>query len=316
MPPKKTPMQWAYEHTGNLRNRYDEIQKGPAGQIINEYLENLTDQDFKVGYWTILKNISLAYCLNPFGRILKNNGISDTIFLDPFCGSGITPLKDPDGINTSRTVGSPIISTIMTDYPFKSYVFGDINKKSINTLDKIFSANNYYNLNISVYLKDANKLIKSVCKNKNIYVFAFLDQSGFQLHWDSLIQLMNLNIFDILLNFQTREVDRFRSESTSIEKRKAFFGPAFDDLPECSNCDEILKTYCDNISKRNLHVTQIKIGKDRSKQYYYHLLHISRKDTYKNIVNDLKSKIESFKGNSMKKVWNDLTGFERQESLY
>ena len=71
-------MQWAYEHTGNLRKKSDEIQEGPTGQFITNYLANITDQDYQVGYWTILKNVSLAYCLTPFGIILDNNRIKKT----------------------------------------------------------------------------------------------------------------------------------------------------------------------------------------------------------------------------------------------
>lgn len=305
-------MQWAYEHTGNLRMKSEEIHKGKAGQFITNYLADITDQDYQVGYWTILKNVSLAYCLTPFGIILDKNRIKNTLFLDPFCGSGIAPLKDPNGTKTSWTVGSPIISATMTNYPFKSYIFGDISKKSIATINQIFRVYDNFKLNISVQVCDANDLIKSVCKNnKSQYVFAYLDQSGFQLEWDSLMLLLDLKMYDIILNFQTRQVDRIGEE-----KKEKYFGPIFNELQECSNCDERLDKYVSQISNKGVYVTKIRIGKDRTDQYYYHLLHISKKDTYKNIIETLKDRVESFEGISIKRIWDDLTGHSIQQSLF
>jgi three-Cys-motif partner protein len=309
---RKTPMQWAYEHAGNLRNKSDEIYKGPAKPIILSYLDSITEQDYQVGYWTILKNISLAYCLTPFGIILKNNRIKKTVFLDPFCGSGIAPLKDPDGRKRSWTLGSPIISSIMTDYRFKTYIYGDISKKSINTLKDIFAVYNKFKRNVSILENDANDLIKSVYeKYENYYVFAYLDQSGFQLEWNSLMSLLDLKMFGIILNFQTRQVDRIGEE-----KKRLYFGSAYNELQNCSNCDEVLERYISQIKKRGVYVTKIRIGKDRSDRYYYHLLHISRKDTYKGIIENLKTRVESFEGKSMKRIWDDLTGSSAQQSLF
>jgi three-Cys-motif partner protein len=305
-------MQWAYEHAGHLRRKSNEIKEGPAGFHITSYLESITDQDFQVGYWTILKNISLAYCLTPFGIILDRNKITKTLFLGPFCGSGISPLKDPEGIKTSWTVGSPIISTSMTDYPFKTYVFGDKSKKSISTLGNIFSAHNNFNRNLSINISDANDLIKEVCENTTAkYIFAYLDQSGFQLKWDTLDLLLDTKAYDIILNYQTRQIERIGKE-----KKRTYFGPVFSEVMKCSNCDEILDRYVNYICDKGLFVTKIRIGKDRSDQYYYHLLHISKKDSYKEIVDYLKSKVESFDGRSIQRIWNDLTGYSRQESLF
>jgi three-Cys-motif partner protein len=309
---RKTPMQWAYEHTGNLRKKSEEIHKGQAGQLVTDYLAHITDQDYQVGYWTILKNVSLAYCLTPFGIILDNNRITNTLFLDPFCGSGIAPLKDPEGTKISWTVGSPIISTTMTNYPFKSYIFGDISKKSIATINQIFTVHNNFGLDITVQARDANDLIKSVCENnKSQYVFAYLDQSGFQLEWDSLMLLLDLKMYDIILNFQTRQVDRIGEE-----RKRIFFGSAFNELQKCSNCDEVLDKYVTQINEKGVYVTKIRIGKDRTDRYYYHLLHISKKDTYKNIIESLKARVESFEGKSMKRIWDDLTGHSIQQSLF
>jgi three-Cys-motif partner protein len=270
---RKTPMQWAYEHTGNLRSKSDVILKGPAKNVIQSYLESVTEQDYQVGYWTILKNISLAYCLTPFGTILKSNRIKKTLFFGPFCGSGIAPLKDPNGTKTSWTLGSPLISTTMTDYRFKFYIYGDNSKKSIKTLKDIFSANNNFRRKVTIQESDANDLIKSVCeKYENYYIFAYLDQSGFQLEWDSLMLLLDSKMFDIIINFQTRQVDRIGEE-----KKRKYFGPSFNELQKCVNCDEILDKYVSHISKKGVYVTKIRIGKDRTDQYYYHLLHISKR---------------------------------------
>ena len=313
MPPKKTPMEWAYEHAGHLRNKAKELEKGPAQSKIKSYLDYIYESEYQDGHWTILKNISLAYCLTPFGIILDRSGIKNTVFLDPFCGSGIAPLKDsPDGSKKSWTVGSPIISTMMTDYPFQHYEFGDTSNKSIKNLDELLSAYDNMGLSISRNCIDANELIESCCsRHSKKYIFAYLDQSGFQLDWNSLIPLFKLSMFDIIINFQTRLAERLPDS-----KKRDFFGPGYENLAICSNCDEMLDVYIDEIRKFGLNVTSMRIGKERGDRYYYHLLHISRKDSYLSIVNTCKERVESFQGESIKKIWNDLTGYSHQVSLF
>lgn len=313
LPPRKTPMEWAYEHAGHLRNKAKELEDGPAKAIILNYLDSISDSDYQVGHWTILKNISLAYCLTPFGIILDKNAINNTVYLDPFCGSGIAPLKDSlEGDKKSWTVGSPIISTMMTDYPFQQYEFGDLSQKSVNNLADLLKAYDNMGQSISLNCVDANDLIESCCsKYADKYIFAYLDQSGFQLNWNSLIPLFKLPMFDIIINYQTRLAERLPNS-----KSQDFFGPAYKNLPSCTNCDEILGVYIKEIEKFGLNVTPIRIGKDRGDQYYYHLLHISRKDSYLSIVNVCKEKVESFQGKSIKQIWDDLTGYSQQKSLF
>jgi three-Cys-motif partner protein len=306
-------MEWAYEHAGHLRKKAKEIEDGPAKYLIAEYLSSLTENDYQVGPWTILKNISLAYCLTPFGIILDSNNIKERVYLDPFSGSGIAPLKDlPGSERKAWTVGSPIISTMMTDYPFSLYEFGDISSKSIDNLDDFFQIYGDLGFKINRTCVDANELIQSCCYNhSDKYVFAYLDQSGFQLQWNSLLSIFKLKRFDAFLNYQTRLAERIPPN-----KRKEFFGPACDNVTSCSDCDEILDVYMNEIRKMGLYVTPIRIGKDRTDQYYYHLLHIARKDSYLSIVNGLKEKVESFQGESIKKIWNDLAGYSQQTSLF
>jgi len=306
-------MDWAYEHAGHLRKKAKELEEGPAHELITQYLGSVSESDYQVGHWTILKNISLAYCLTPFGIILDRSGIKDTVYLDPFCGSGIAPLKDSeeDG-RKAWTVGSPIISTMMTDYPFKKYIFGDISAKSIKNLDGILNTYGRMGFDIDVNRIDANELIENSCSEySNSYIFAYLDQSGFQLDWKSITPLFQLKLFDIIINFQTRQAERLPDS-----KLRAFFGPAYNSLNDCKNCDDILGKYIYEIEKFGLNVTPIRIGKDRGDQYYYHLIHVSRKDSYLSIVNGCKEKVESFQGNSIKNIWNDLTGYSHQKSLF
>ena len=81
------------------------------------------------------------------------------------------------------------------------------------------------------------------------------------------------------------------------------------------NSDEKLNAYITQIKEFGLNVIPIKIGMDRTNQYYYHLLHISRLDTYENIILDMKDRVERFNGKSIKMIWDDLHGHSRQTSL-
>lgn len=311
---KKTPFEWAYEHTENLKEKKEEIQALNIEKNITEYINGLEKSDYTVGYWTLLKNISLAYCVNPFGKILDNNDITNTVCLDLFSGCGITPMKDPDRESIEWTVGSPLITTLMTDYPFKKYYFCDNNCKSIELLEEILNQlclKSKYDINYNTFPTDANRCMAKLCDEiKGKYVFAFIDPTGFQWNWESMESLFNLSRFDIIMNFQTSLVDRI-----PLEKEEKFFGPCASDIRDCNTREEKLSCYISQIEKYGLHVSKIKIGKNETDQYYYHLLHISRKKSYKNIISTLKDKIERFHGDSIKKVWNDLYGYSRQSTL-
>ena len=240
----KTPLEWAYEHSKNLKNAKEELMHTSVLTQINEYLLSLDNNRYKPGYWTILKNISLAYCINPFGVILKKYNINDTIFLDLFCGSGITPLKDTNTSNPKWIVGSPVISTQMTDHPFQKYYFGDINRKSIQLLNPILETlNKKSNMKINYEIlsaNDANENFNRIQKDlENKYVFAYIDPTGFQWNWRSMERLLRFKRFDILMNFQTREVDRIHT----MDKIKKFFGPCASEIKICNNCDEKLDIY-------------------------------------------------------------------------
>ena len=146
---RKTPMEWAYEHTENLRKEKENLMDSPVNPEVNNYIQSLSDNEFRPGHWTILKNISLAYCLNPFGVILNKYKITNTVFLDLFSGSGITPLKDVLTNENKWIIGSPIIATKMTDFPYQYYFFSDINNKSLKLLNQILKCQN----------KDTDKII-------------------------------------------------------------------------------------------------------------------------------------------------------------
>lgn len=308
-------MEWAYEHSKKLKEKKNDLSKFDVNSDIIDYLNKCNQSDYSVGFWTILKHISLAYCINPFGLILKSNNIKNTIFLDLFSGPGITPLKELDDSKSKWIVGSPVISTQMTDYPFTKYYFNDKSGKAIELTKKILVELNEKSIekrDIEFFQEDANVIIKKILpKIQNNYIFAFIDPSGFQWNWDSMKLLLNLKRFDIILNFQTRQIDRI-----PIEKVETFFGPCSTEIENCDNCDEKLNVYFDQIKKFNLNVISIKIGMTRTNQYYYHLLHISPLGSYKNIIESLKNRIEIFDGKSIKMIWNDLDKDYFQQSLF
>lgn len=311
---KISPYKWAYKHTQNLKKQKEILENMSVINDIDNYISNLNVNDYSPGYWTLLKNISLAYCINPFGVILKKNDMNDTVFLDLFSGSGITPMKDPSKEKIEWTVGSPIISTVMTDYPFKKYYFCDTNENSRILLENIMeSLEQEKNIIIDYETspEDANRCFQSLYDDvKTNYVLAFIDPTGFQWDWVSMERLLKLRRFDIIMNFQTSQVDRIPGE-----KEKLFFGPCAEDLSTCRDREDKLKLYISQIEDLGSYVSDIRIGKDTTDRYYYHLLHISPRYSYKDIITTLKDKVERFTGKSIKKVWDDLYGYSRQETL-
>ena len=296
------------DDTVYLRHILDAISK------IEEYVKACGPREYSVGPWTILKNISLAYCLTPLGKILEKKGIRKRVYLDLFCGAGITPLRRTKVSKRSWIVGSPIISTHMTDYPFGKYYFGDLKKKSVKLAKEIIDELNTKSKekrNYKIFKNDANEAIGDLIPEiQSSYVFAFIDPSGFQWNWTSMEQLLRLQRFDIIMNFQTREVNRLPKG-----KEETFFGPCAEKVCYCTNCDEKMMAYIKQIEEFGRFVTPIKIGMNQTNQYYYHLLHISPLDTYRSVITDLKSRIETFNGESIEEIWHDLLGNVRQTTF-
>ena len=311
-----TPFEWAYIHTGNLRKKKDKIMELDSYQDICQYMEDLNPNRYSPGYWTILKNISLAYCINPFGVILDHHGIKEKIFVDLFCGAGITPIKSPESEESVWTLGSPLISTLMNNHPFSMHYFCDKNSDSLELLEKLLCEINEkwnFNINYEIIQGDANeialKLLPLLKKKK--YTMFFIDPTGFQYDWKSLEMLMSIDKFDIFFNFQTRQVKRIPKE-----KQMKFLGECVEDFTSHSTCDEILDSYINQLKKIGMTVTPIRIGMSPNDQYYYHLIHIARLSSYQRIPLTAKRQIEKFTGKSIKTVWNDLHGYERQKSLF
>ncbi len=284
--------------------------------MISGYLASLVEDDYQVGHWTILKHISLSYCLNPFGVILKNNDI-EKIYLDPFCGAGISPLKETENAEIRWTIGSPLIAKTMTDYPFNRYILSDSNKKSVELLAEILS-NLDLSENTEIQQENANNLLTKILPEcHDNYVFAFLDPSGFRVDWECLCSLLKCNMFDIFLNFQTRQIDRWIATASS-ETKSRFLGPSYEKISDKMDCDQVLELYINELEELGMKVIPIRIGRNASDAYYYHLLHISQKRLkYHSIVEDLKVFIESLNGEWMKMIWDDLWGgHSKQESLH
>ena len=165
--------------------------------------------------------------------------------------------------------------------------------------------------NYKIFKNDANEAIGDLIPEiQSSYVFAFIDPSGFQWNWTSMEQLLRLQRFDIIMNFQTREVNRLPKG-----KEETFFGPCAEKVCYCTNCDEKMMAYIKQIEEFGRFVTPIKIGMNQTNQYYYHLLHISPLDTYRSVITDLKSRIETFNGESIEEIWHDLLGNVRQTTF-
>ena len=312
---KQSPLEKIYKHAANLKKKCDTICTGDIKDRMNDYVSSLTEEDYQVGHWTLLKHISLAYCINPFGVILnKRYKAIDRVYLDAYSGSGISPLKEENGSPIKWTIGSPLIASTMTDFPFSYYLFNDKDEKSLELLDSVLKDLSISNFEI--HNMDANNfIINSIPKIKDKYVFAFLDPTGFNINWESLCSIFQCNMFDIFLNFQTRSVDRYISSATE-EHKKLFFGESYEAVKNATNCDDVLDCYISAIEKHGMHVEKIRIRVNRTQQYYYHILHISRERLdYHGIVRDLKEIIESQNGASMKRIWDDVTGNQRQSSL-
>ena len=176
---------------------------------------------FKVGEWTVIKELFLAYYAPKYVSILKSRRTTLN-YVDFFSGSGIVKLNEI-GLNFP---GSPLIVTSLISEHFTNYYFVDIEASKVNQLKVLLKGNNY-----NFYIGDANDLVSSLVtelRQNNSHSLILVDPYAMEFKFDSILALKDIEC-DLIITFSAEEISRaiyqwIQNPSWNTDRLDDFFG--------------------------------------------------------------------------------------------
>jgi three-Cys-motif partner protein len=237
----------------------------------------------KKGGWTALKLLFLlSYLQTIYVPIIrgKSSYFEESYYIDLFSGCGVNTIK---GVSIA---GSPLISAIFADPPFDKMILVEKDpnrRRSLKICMDEFAKDNSWIVESEGKIQpDCNKVIDEIMaygglkkfKERKSHFLAFVDPEGMDLNWDTLEKLLK-GRGDLIVLFDTTGVHRNlgmakRGDSALANKFDLFFGDKR--WKNAESEEDLLDLYIEKIRYYRNIVEPIKIKKDRSGSYYYHLI--------------------------------------------
>jgi three-Cys-motif partner protein len=155
-------------------------------------------------------------------------------FVDLFSGPGKCAIRNSRDI----ILGSPLLA-LTTEHPFTDYYFVDLNAENIDALKIRSEATEIPIERIHSFVGDANeKVLDITTEIQNIdneyrpgiwssLNLAFLDPEGFELQWNTVVNIAQINKMDLIIHYSQQGVKRMADIALKSKKETAidkFFG--------------------------------------------------------------------------------------------
>ena len=285
-----------------LSDRLNLLTKNDMFNSINSENINLIST-FKVGAWTILKEMALAYYAPNYVRILRNQPhIRHLYYLDLFAGSGIVTL---DGLS-KHYPGSPLVVTKTIPQKFDRYYFIEKDVAKTAQLRKLLAEEVCV-----IQHGDCNELIGSILPQINIpgsHSLVFIDPFAMEIKFETIKKFATVGC-DLIITVSTQEIFRavrqwFENTSQNSQQVDSFFGDQEWrlSLSGIERDEDIFDYYADRIVKLAFkkRPASTKIEKQLGGQHYFILFTSTggRGDRPKffDIVDDFNKRIKNLSG--------------------
>lgn len=239
----------------------------------------------KPGLWPVLKLCALAYYLPGYLQIASRH-FKNICYIDTCSSCGLVKVKD------RVFLGSPILAERAKSNDgtrtFDKLFFIDNDQQSCDALAKIIDNNRS-----KVCYGDSNeelpKIIEKINHYNNSHFVCFVDPEGMELPW-STIELLLKSKGDIIINYMCAGVVRNFHNSY---KMNSFFGETtWEQYKDEENRHECLfNLYLEKIRKLKPITIDVKIRGEKS--FHYHIIFAFAKEGWKDIISNVKTKIES-----------------------
>ena len=169
-----------------------------------------------------------------FEKSMRDKSWRKRNFIDLFSGPGKCAIRGTKEI----VLGSPLLA-LTTEHPFTDYYFVDLDDKNIEALEIRSQASGIPQDRIHFSTGNANeKVLDIVTEIQNIdneyragiwssLNLAFLDPEGFELQWDTVAKLAEINKMDLIIHYSQQGVERMAEIALRSRKETAidkFFG--------------------------------------------------------------------------------------------
>lgn len=218
---------------------------------------------YPVGPWAILKLALVAYYIDVYTSIIKKK-FSKSYYVDFFAGPGLNEIKETGDI----VLGSPLLAQRVPSQnkKFDKLLLVETDPTRANALGKLLPC-------ASIVHDDVNaigiNLIIGELAESNIPSLVFVDPEGLAIHWSTLEKIFSCWC-DVMINYQPTSVRRIvgsaRSNSVYEQSLNDFFGSHA--WKTCSNDDELLRLYVQNIHNHREVVIPIKVQSPEAFHYY------------------------------------------------
>jgi three-Cys-motif partner protein len=233
-------------------------------------LHQTAHEAYPVGAWAILKLALVAYYIDLYTSIIKKI-FPKSYYVDTFAGPGLNKINETDDI----VFGSPLLADRVPSEgkKFDKLILVENNPTRRNALGRLLPS-------AAIMPEDINRTgITSILAHlaeSNIPSLVFVDPEGLAIHWRTLEKILSCWC-DVMINYQPTSVRRIvgsaRSNAVYEQSLNDFFGS--DEWKACSNDEELLGLYTENLQKHREVVIPVKVQSPEA--FYYYIIIVVRK---------------------------------------
>ncbi len=243
--------------------------------VENFSLEQITTPEHDV--WSVKKLVALHSYIKPYCQIMRKQGFKKLHYVDLFSGSGLLR------INNKILPGTSLVpfTRLKDGYHFDNYFLADANSKFVTELEKrakiMLGAKNH---SLNVHSLDFEKSVQrkfgtSTGKYKDNGYLVVLDPFGFDVSWNSLVDILRGRSVDIFITFMTKATERNKNIAHSENSLNRIFGDS--SWKEKEDFLDLYRTKIHNIPSESWNpykTTEIAVETAGSSKY--HLIFASR----------------------------------------
>jgi len=272
--------------------------------------EQYNDYELEYGFWSVKKELALAYLVRPFCQIAKRY-FKAFYYLDLFAGSGMMKAD-----SQTFFAGSPIVVLGSTppETKFAAYHCCEIRKERHEALqNRVKIAAQVFGMPTpSLYNCDCNAkiddLLTTLCPKgaRNTCFLAFIDPEGLEIDWNTVQTLLHHCRGDLLFTFSTMGVIRNigKSDSNALNR---FFGDEKWKKLDTSRADIIVDYYKLKLEEADRRVFSFPVI-DEYNHRLYDMILATGSSGMANAIRDLTTRLNAVKTKDISNMADVLTG--------
>jgi len=279
--------------------------------------ELIPEVDPDYGFWSLKKEIALAYWIYAF-QTIANVYFDSYYYIDLFAGSGLMKAEN------CVFVGSPIVavSSNLKEKPFSKFICIECDETRRNVLEqRVNKACMYHEtFGAEIIQADCNKEIENVLNEHiprgNTCYLAFIDPQKYtDLRWQTIEKLMRYGKGDIILNFPTMSLIRNITKVESRNSVSEFIGDGEWTRLDPLDIDNVLDHFKSKMNRYRREVHSLEVKGDKNNRLF-DLVFATNSKGMKNALEDLKKRLDEISTDYIKALYSVVAEGQKQIKDY